>query len=141
MAYHIEHEAQCGRFKVKLTGTAAVGLMASIPNPEGVRLLVTRAFLYFDTPAAGAAQLHMGVGAADADSHDIVDGLTLNKTAYLCYQLIGGPVQVHASDFALVAPVAVVWEADTFLNFTTDTVISTAFVGYLFVEYTRLVND
>jgi hypothetical protein len=123
-----------GFLKVTLTGaasTAAAGL-GYIANPEGVKLLITRAYLYARTGSTGAANLDVGVAAKTATGNNILstfDGIqaTIGAKAFYC-----PAVPVNETEDA------VTWAADTYITFTG----SGSTVGLdadLYVEYIRLV--
>jgi hypothetical protein len=109
MTAHVEHEAQSGWFKFKVTGEA--------------------------TAAHAASTLHVGFGAKAADPHDIVDGFALNQTDGTVWNIIGTDI---AEEGALAAPNGCLWKADEYMLFTTAAQVSTGLVAYVFVEYVRL---
>lgn len=125
---------QRGLFKAVITGVASTANagVGEIPNPEGVKLLITRAFLYFRDGSTGAANLSIGVGASGASASDIistmsvVDGTVGGKAYY-------GPAAQAAETEVPTA----IWDADEYVTLTA----SASTVGLdadLYLEYIRL---
>lgn len=136
MTVHVEHEAQSGWFKFKITGEATAALeLAAVANPEGVLCQVTRAFMYIEEGAHAASTLHVGFGAKASDPHDIVDGFALNQTDGTVWNIIGTDI---AEEGSLAAPNGCLWKADEYMLFTTAAQVSTGLVADVFVEYVRL---
>mgnify|MGYP000913347512 CR=1 FL=1 len=68
---------QFGAYKLALTATTATtgGAAGAVVNPEGVPLIIKRAFLYVATPSGGAATVDVGIGATATTSNDtLIDG-------------------------------------------------------------------
>jgi len=76
--------AQTGAYRVALTAATdnTAGAVASIANPEGAAVLITRAVIYTTTASTGAATLDIGVAANGSTSSDtLFDGLDVNAAA------------------------------------------------------------
>jgi len=65
-----------GWFKITLANTgAAAADMASVLNPEGVALVITRAVLNITTASTGASTIDAGVGSSASTLYDtLIDG-------------------------------------------------------------------
>ena len=125
---------QRGMFKAVITGVASAANagVGEIANPEGVDVLITRAFLYFRDGSTGAANLDIGVGASGAKASDIisamsvVDGTVGGKAYY-------GPAAQAAETECTTA----LWTAEKYVTLTG----SASTVGLdadLYIEYMRV---
>jgi hypothetical protein len=125
---------------VKGNATAVANSLGSIANPEGVRLHIHEGYLKIITAAAGAAHLDVGIGAADADSTDLMSDFALNGlAANAIYYVVSNN---SASQAAATTPQGLAWAADTYLNFYNHVdIISTAFEAYLYLRYIRVGDD
>lgn len=133
MTAAIEHDEQRGFLTIDLTGaasTANAGL-GEILNPEGVRLVITRAYGYFVTGSTGAANLSAGIGASGSGNTDVISAFDVVEAT------VGGKawffVQVPVNE----AEQTVIWEVGEYLTFT-GSATTVGLVGKIFVEYIRL---
>ena len=125
-----------GWMSIALAGVVAAtgGAIASVANPEGVSVLITRSILYVATPSTGVANVNVGVGAtATTDATDMINALAINGAItgkYYNASTIQGTTKTEVS-----APA--VWTATTFVN-VTGSADSSGFVGTLYIEYLRV---
>ena len=125
---------QRGMFKASITGVASTDNagVGQIANPEGVSLLITRAFLYFRDGSTGAANLDIGVGASGAKASDIisamsvVDGTVGGKAYY-------GPAAQDAETECTTA----LWTSATYVT-VTGSASTVGLDADLYIEYVRL---
>lgn len=123
-----------GACVIDFTGQVAQGAAGSIANPEGVPVLITECYWNQITPSVGAATLDIGIGAALADSSDIVSAIDIQaEGAGTTWQ---GLIQSTASEGALASPF--LWAANMFLNFFTAAASSVGCTGRLLVNYIRV---
>ena len=124
-----------GWMSIPLVGVAATtgGAIASVANPEGVTLLITRAIVYCATNSTGAANLTVGVGAtATTAATDIMTALALAAAAGLAYN---GLTIITAT--ATLLNSAAMWTATTFVT-AQGSATTAGFTGTLFIEYIRV---
>lgn len=122
-----------GCLVVDFVGEVATGTQGSIPNPEGVPLLITGAYWYQDVASVAAATLQVGIGVLAAASSDIINALAINATAGTVWN---GKAKTDATKGALTTPA--IWTAALYLNFTTAAASALGAVGKMLVEYIRL---
>lgn len=125
---------QKGKLEIDITGVASAANagMGEIANPEGVTVMITRAFLYFVTGSTGAANLDVGVGASGAKTSDIVSAMDVIEATVGGKAIYGPAAQVAETE----VPTAL-WTSTTFLTFT-GSATTVGLVGKLYVEYIRL---
>lgn len=123
-----------GKLEIDITGvvSAANAGMGEIANPEGVTVLITRAFLYFVTGSTGAANLDVGVGASGAKTSDIVSAMDVIEATVGGKAFYGPAAQAAETE----VPTAL-WTSTTYLTFT-GSATTVGLVGKLYVEYVRL---
>ena len=124
---------QRGMFKVKITGVASTANagIGTVANPEGVKLGVTRTYLYARTGSTGAVNLDAGFTTVAAKGTDVLstfDGVqaTIGGKLFYCQA-----VPVNETEDA------VVWAADTYLTIT-GSATSVGLDADLYIEYIRL---
>jgi len=124
---------QRGKMKIAITGVASTanGGIGQVINPEGVRLVITRTFLYARTGSTGAVNLDVGVGTTGAKGTDILstfDGIeaTIGAKAFNCQAVPANETEE-----------AVIWEAGEYITFT-GSATSVGLDADLYVEYIRL---
>jgi hypothetical protein len=124
---------QRGMFKVKITGVASTANagIGYVANPEGVKLGVTRTYLYARTGSTGAVNLDAGFTTVAAKGTDVLstfDGIqaTIGGKMFYCQA-----VPVNETE------VAVVWDADKYLTIT-GSATSAGLDADLYIEYIRL---
>lgn len=124
---------QRGLKKILITGvaSAANGGIGQVINPEGVKLLIVRTFLYARTGSTGAANLDIGVGTTGVKATDILSTFdmieaTIGAKAFYCQA-----VSVNETEEA------VIWEAGEYITFT-GSATSVGLDADLYVEYIRL---
>lgn len=125
---------QRGFFKATITGVASTANagVGEFLNPEGVDLLITRAFLYFRDGSTGAANLSIGVGASGASASDIIsamsviDGTVGGKAFY-------GPAAQAAETECTTA----IWDSDEYVTIT-GSATTVGLDADLYIEYIRL---
>jgi hypothetical protein len=125
---------QKGWLVIDLTGAASAANagLGEIANPEGVLLGITRAFLYFTTGSAGAANLDIGIGASGAKCTDIVSTMDVIQAT------VGGKfIYAPAAQVAETESPTAKWAATTYLTFT-GSATTAGLVAKLFLEYIRL---
>lgn len=71
-------EFNAGTLNIALADTGvAAGDIASVANPEGVPVHITRCILYLTTASTGASTLDIGVGSGASTSYDnLIDGVS-----------------------------------------------------------------
>ncbi len=125
---------QRGMHKTVITGVASTANagIGEVANPEGVKLLIIRALLYFRDGSTGAANLSIGVGASGASASDIISTMSVIDAT------VGG--KAYYGPAALAAETEVptaIWDADEYVTLTG----SASTVGLdadLYIEYIRL---
>lgn len=78
--------AQSGVYKIRLAVTGASGssgVFASIVNPWGEAMIITKAVLDLTTVATGAATVDIGVAATAIANDTLMDGLDVNAATGL----------------------------------------------------------
>ena len=121
-----------GYIEIPLAGNALYAggeISGSVPNPEGVPLIITDAKLYVDTPSTGAANINVGLAAAPTISDTtLINALAINGS-------ITGKAY-HGMTALAAKGEAVVWGTDQYLT-ATGSASSVGFAGRLFVKYIR----
>lgn len=90
MSYIVNSAPQQGGYSVTLTGgTATTGGIASIPNPEGVDLILRNPMLYVTANSTGAANLTIGTAASPgtAAANSLLTTTAVGAAAGKAYQL------------------------------------------------------
>ena len=118
-----------------VTGASgSTGVFASLANPAGVDLLVTRAWLRTTVVATAAATLDIGIHASSASTgaDNLLDGLDVNTAT--------GIFDSHDGTDNGTNGVAKpqVWAAAGYVNVEEKTGNVNGLVGKLYVEYTYL---
>lgn len=111
MSYAVNNAPQFGAFSVTLTGgtSTAGGGVASIPNPEGVDLVVADAFLYVRSNSTGAANLTIGTAASGtAAATSMLPATAMAAAAGNVYALYNHGTAVGAA--------GTLWDADHYVN-------------------------
>lgn len=123
-----------GWLEIDITGVASAANagVGEILNPEGVTVLITRAFLYFTTGSTGAANLDIGVGATGAKASDIISAMSVIEADVGGKGFYGPAAQVAETE----VPTAL-WTSTTYLTFT-GSATTVGLAGKLFVEYIRV---
>lgn len=121
--------AQKGAYAVDLAAVSGNGGVASIANPEGADLYITRVILHVVTPSAGAATVDAGIAANGTTSSDnLIDGKTV-ATAGVFDNLIDGGSNGKAGQK---------WASGQYLTTTQASGDVTGLVGQILIEYVRL---
>lgn len=95
--------------RLDIGGGAFTGVFASLSNPWGRDVIITRAILRVTTESTGACTLDIGVGANATTSNDgLLDGKTV-ATAGIFDNLVAGDVGTNGLATQL-------WTSGTFLN-------------------------
>ncbi|MCR4375913.1 MAG: hypothetical protein NUW22_13800 [Acidobacteria bacterium] len=119
-----------GAYDVAIAGVAATtgGAIASIANPEGVALVITRAVLSRTTKSTGAAAVNIGVGTGATTSYDnLIDGVAAGAAE---------GAEDNVTDIGSNGKSRQPWPAASFVTVTGES--STAgLVGTLYLEYVR----
>lgn len=111
---------------VAVTTTTAGGAL-SIPNPEGVDVIITRAVLYIPTPSAGAATVDLGVAANGTTSADnLIDGVSVAAAG----------VFDNLNQAGTNGKATRIWGASQYVTATASATLA-GIVGYLYLEYLR----
>ena len=135
MTVAINQEAsQKGMLEIKITGVASAANagIGEILNPEGVTLVILRAFLVADTGSTGAANLDVGVGASGAKTTDILSTFDMIEAT------IGGKVFYGpAAQVAETEVPTIVWIPTEYITFT-GSATSVGLAAKLYVEYLRV---
>lgn len=120
--------------KILITGaaSAAAAGLGSIANPEGVAVVITRAFLYARTGSTGAATLSVGITTVAASATDLVNAQDVIQAT------VGGKV-IHegAVQIAKTENPTAIWTAATYMTFT-GSATTVGLDADLLVEYVRL---
>lgn len=122
-----------GMMCIDWTGVASVANagQGQIANPEGVKLLVLRTYIYFATGATGATNLDVGFAATGIKGTNVLstfDGVQATVGAKGFY---GQAVPVNE------AQAAVEWSATDYLTFSSSG-SAVGLAAKLFVEYLRV---
>lgn len=115
-------------FKVSLAATAGAGGIATIPNPEGVDVYITRAIVNLTHTGAALSSLDAGTSSTIASSDNLLDGLDVGTTA-ACFDNIKNP--------GTNGKAGQIWRSDAYVTLTGSGGL-TGLAGDIFVEYTRL---
>lgn len=122
--------AQSGAFKEALAALDAAGGVASILNPEGVDLIITRCAVNVTTKATGACTVDVGVGASASTKYDtLLDGLDVGTAA-----ILGDNIKNKGSNGKEV----LAWPAGQYLTASMATGAAAGLVGSVFVTYLRV---
>lgn len=114
--------------KTALVGVASTsgGGIASVANPEGVDILITRCLLHRTTKSTGAATADIGIAADGTTSNDtLIDGIDINATE---------GVDDNIKNKGTNGLERRIWGATQFLTMT-GSATSAGLVGALYVEY------
>ena len=128
--------SQKGMLCIRITGAASAANagLGEILNPEGVPVVITRAFLHFRTGSTGAANLDIGVGASGAKCTDIVSAMDVIQAT------VGGKVTYGpAAQVAETEVPTAIWDEDEYLTFT-GSATTAGLDADLYVEYLRLTE-
>lgn len=114
-----------------VTGTTAGG-GGTIANPEGEDVMITRAWLDVTTPATGAANVDVGVGATAATSSDnLIDGQSVGG---------GGTTDIRLDnimDHGTNGKPIMRWGSTEYVTVTASASLA-GLVGNLYVEYRHI---
>ena len=135
MAASLSSNVGRGLMAIDITGVVGTGNggIGAVANPEGVDVMITRAFLYVKTASTGAATLTTGVAAsATGAASDIISALAVNGA--IAGKYYNGQAQQVTAKTEVTAPT--LWTAAKFINFT-GSADTTGLVATLFVEYIR----
>ncbi len=133
MSYEINTQGK-GAYSVALTGGTATGAasVAAIPNPEGVDLILSTAFLHVLTNSTGATNLTIGTAA----SGTVAATSMLGNTA-----MAGAAGSVFHLPFPGTAVGAAAtpqkWGSADYINVASSG-SSAGFTGTLYVDYFRV---
>lgn len=132
MTVSIDNEGR-GFLTIDLAGAVSTdnGGLGEVLNPEGVDLLITRSYAYFESGSVGAANLDVGVAATGVKGTDILSSFdvieaTVGGKAFYCQA-----VPVNETEEA------VIWEDDEYLTFT-GSATTVGLAVKMFIEYVRL---
>lgn len=121
---------QYGAYRVALTAatTTGAGAVASIANPEGAKVLITRAVIHLTSEATGSATVDGGVAANGTTSADnLFDGLDVGAAA---------GVFDNVDDQGTNGQSVVEWDSDEYVTITASATLA-GLVGYIYLEYLR----
>ena len=124
-----------GWLSIPIVGVAATtgGAVASVANPEGAPVLITRSILYVATNSAGAANLTAGIAADGVTAATNI--LTALAMAAAAGKVFNGNAIITATATELTAPG--VWGATQFLT-VQGSASTVGLTGTLYVEYLRV---
>lgn len=134
MSYTVNTGPQKGWYSVDITGgtATAAGGQAAIPNPEGVDLIITDAFLAVTANTDGAANLTIGTAVnATTAATNMMAATAMAAAAGSVFHLVYHGTAVGA------AATPQKWESDFYVNVAA----SASAVGLeatLFIEYVRI---
>lgn len=120
---YIGQETQ--QFSVALTAATVTtgGAVASVANPFGADVLITRAIVRTTTQSTGAATVDIGVAAGAATTSDtLIDGLSLATAPVLAI--------TPGSNGAVPR----LWATDTFVTATASATLAGMVGGVLYLE-------
>jgi len=125
---------QSGYMKITIAGVAATtnGGIASVPNPEGCELGITRAWIRGRTGSTDAANLSVGVGAllgADTSICSTMDCIEATLNTDLTF--------LPAAQVAETDNPATIWAAAEYL-LVTGSASTVGLDADLYIEYMRL---
>jgi len=116
--------------KAALAALDTGGGVASIANPYGVDVYITRLILDVTTAATAACTLDAGVAAAATTvADDLIDGVDVNTAVILTDNLVGGGTNGKG---------VVRWGAAEFLTVSMKTGAAAGLVGFLYFEVSRI---
>jgi hypothetical protein len=121
---------QKGAFVVTLTPTAATtgGAVASVKNPEGADLLITRVVLRTTAFSTGAADLNIGIGAtATTEDDTLIDGIAVGTAVKIADNI---------KEKGTNGLERKLWPAAHFLT-VTGSATTAGLAGKVYVEYIR----
>lgn len=117
-----------GAYRAALTAATATtgGAVLSIPNPEGVAVIVTRVILDITTPSNGAAAVDVGIAANGTTSADnLIDGASVASAA---------KVLDNITDIGVNGKSRQKWGASQYLTITASATLD-GLVGNAIIEY------
>lgn len=114
-------------YKVAVTALDAAGGVASIANPEGVEVLVTRVVIDVNTPSTGACTVDAGIAA---------NGTTLNDTLIDGLSVATAGVFDNISEAGTNGKARAAWGASQFLTISKASGAAAGLVGFVYVHYT-----
>lgn len=113
------------QFSVALTAATVTtaGAVASVANPFGVDVIITRAMVLTTAPSTGAATVDIGIAANGTTTSDtLIDGLSLASAAVL--SAVGGTNGL----------VPRLWLTTTFVTATASATLAGMVGGVLYLE-------
>lgn len=113
--------------------SALSGVFASLGNPAGVDLLVTRAYIRVTTASTGASTVDIGIHASSASTNadNLLDGISLAATG-----IFDSANDTDNGSNGVAKPQ--VWAAAGYINVGEASGDVAGFAGDLYVEYTYL---
>lgn len=123
-------EFQNGSARVALAaGGTSAGDIAAVANPEGVTLIIERAYLLTTAPSSGAATVDIGVAAnATTSADNLIDGLSIASAAGLFSNLKDAGSNGKADQL---------WTSTQFVTVSEATGDVTGATGWLIIDYRR----
>lgn len=122
-------EFQYGSARVALATGASGGGVASVENPEGVTLIVERAYILTTHESTGACTLDGGIAANGTTSSDnLIDGLSIASATGLFSNLKNPGSNGKADQL---------WTASQFLTVSVASGAVDGATGWLIVDYRR----
>lgn len=125
--------ATYGSYRVALTATSATsgGAVASIANPEGQRVIITRCVLDIQTGSTGAASVDVGVGSGATTSYDtLIDG---------CSVATAGAFD-NIEDKGTNGKSRQVWSSSNYVT-VTGSATTAGLVGFIMIHYERTASE
>lgn len=117
-----------GAYYVALDDADTAGGVAAVANPEGVKLLITRAVLHVSTKSTGACTVDAGVAANATTSADtLIDGLSVAATG----------VFDNLTSNGTNGKSVIEWGATEYVTVSKASGAAAGLAGTLFLEYVR----
>lgn len=117
-----------GAYYVALGHADTAGGVAAVANPEGVKLLITRAVLYASTASTGACTVDAGVAADGTTSADnLIDGLSVASAGVFDNLTSNGTNGKSVKE----------WGATEYVTVSKASGAAAGLAGTLYLEYLR----
>lgn len=128
--------ATYGSYRVALTATSATtgGAVASIANPEGQRVIITRCVLDIQTGSSGAASVDVGVGSSASTSYDnLIDGCSVATAGSFDNFATNGQAGTNGKSTQ-------VWASSSYVT-VTGSATTAGLVGFIMIHYERTASE
>lgn len=118
---------QTGTMMIKLAALDTAAGIASVLNPEGIELAITRAVLHVRTVSTAACTVDIGVAATAVSADNLIDGVDVHSAQGVFY-----------NDGTNNGTPVLSWPADYYLTASMASGAAAGLAGELHIEYIRL---